>query len=41
MGREDEIRVLAYEIWQQEGCCNGNDVEHWLRAEVIWEEKQQ
>jgi len=40
MGREDEIRLLAYSIWEQEGCCDGRDVEHWLRAEVVWEEKQ-
>jgi len=40
MGREDEIRLMAYSIWEQEGCCDGRDVEHWLRAEVIWEGKQ-
>ena len=40
MPREDEIRVIAYNIWQEEGCVHGKDCEHWLRAEVIWEEKQ-
>jgi hypothetical protein len=40
MGREDEIRVIAYSIWQQEGCLDGQDCEHWLKAEVIWEERQ-
>ena len=40
MGREEEIRLIAYSIWEQEGCCNGHDMEHWLRAEVLWEEKQ-
>jgi len=40
MGREDEIKLIAYSIWEEEGCCHGRDVEHWLKAEVIWEEKQ-
>jgi Protein of unknown function (DUF2934) len=43
MAREDEIRTIAYYIWQQEGCIDGHDCEHWIRAEAIWEnrEKQQ
>ena len=40
MGREDEIRVIAYSIWEEEGCPNGRDCEHWFRAEVIWEQQQ-
>ena len=40
MGREDEIRIIAYRIWEEESCCHGRDAEHWLKAEVIWEEKQ-
>jgi len=40
MGREDEIRVIAYSIWEEEGFCDGHDCEHWLKAEVVWEEKQ-
>ena len=40
MRREDEIRIIAYRIWEEEGCCDGHDCEHWLKAEVIWEEKQ-
>ena len=40
MGREDEIRVIAYHIWEEEGYCDGHDCEHWLKAEVIWEQKQ-
>ena len=38
MGREDEIKDIAFAIWQEEGCCDGRDVDHWLRAEAIWEE---
>lgn len=37
---EDEIRLIAYSLWQQEGYPNGKDYEHWIRAEAIWEEKQ-
>jgi hypothetical protein len=40
MEREDEIKQLAYCLWEQEGCCHGRDIEYWLRAEVAWEEKQ-
>jgi hypothetical protein len=39
MNREDEIRLIAYSIWEQEGCPNGRDYEHWLRAEALWEKK--
>ena len=40
MPREDEIRIIAYNIWQEDDCCDGRDVEHWLRAEVIWQDQQ-
>ena len=40
MGREDEIRIIAYRIWEEEDCCDGRDCEHWLKAEVIWDKKQ-
>jgi hypothetical protein len=40
MGREDEVRLIAYRIWGEEGCCDGHDCEHWFRAEVIWEQEQ-
>ena len=39
MGREDEIRLIAYSIWEGENCPGGRDCEHWFRAEVIWEEQ--
>lgn len=40
MGREDNIRLIAYSIWEQEGCPNGKDCEHWLKAESVWQGKQ-
>lgn len=40
MTREDEIRLIAYNIWEEEGCPNGVDCDHWYRAEFIWEQRQ-
>ena len=38
MNRDEEIRQVAYKLWQEEGCPDGYDVQHWLRAKMIWEE---
>jgi len=27
------IAHRAYELYEQEGCCHGHDLEHWLEAE--------
>jgi len=40
MGREDEIRMIAYALWVQDGHRRGKALEHWLRAEYIWEQNQ-
>lgn len=40
MSRESEIQLIAYRIWEEDGCCDGRDLEHWLRAEIVWEEQQ-
>ncbi len=40
MGREDDIRLIAYSIWEKEGCPNGHDCEHWIEAEAIWEKER-
>jgi hypothetical protein len=37
--RDAEIRELAYRIWQEEGYPYGHEVQHWLKAEAIWQEK--
>lgn len=39
MNRDEEIRQLAYRIWEQEGYPYGYEVQHWLKAEAIWQEK--
>jgi hypothetical protein len=28
------IQERAYQIWQEEGCPEGREQEHWLRAEA-------
>jgi hypothetical protein len=35
-GRNEQIRELAYRIWQEEGYPEGHEVQHWLKAEAIW-----
>jgi Protein of unknown function (DUF2934) len=36
---QEQIRELAYRIWQAEGYPHGYDVQHWLKAEAIWQEE--
>jgi hypothetical protein len=31
----EEIEVLAYLIWKQQGCPEGRALEHWLEAEYL------
>jgi hypothetical protein len=38
MGREEEIRMIAYSLWVQDGFRRGKAIEHWLKAEAIWEQ---
>ena len=33
--RDEEIRQLAYRLWQEAGCPNGSDLQHWLQAQGI------
>jgi hypothetical protein len=36
--RDEEIKPIAYRIWEQEGRPSGRDKEHWDKAEAIWNE---
>jgi hypothetical protein len=36
---QEQIRELAYGIWQAEGYLHGYDVQHWLKAEAMWQEE--
>jgi hypothetical protein len=40
MASEEKIRDLAYSIWEQEGRPDGKDVEHYLRAKKMLEDKE-
>ena len=40
MDRDEEIRLIAYHIWEEEGCVHGRDCEHWAMAVQIWESQQ-
>ena len=39
VNRDQEIRQFAYRLWQEDGCPDGHDVQHWLKAETIWWEE--
>jgi hypothetical protein len=41
VNREEEIRQIAYRFWQEEGYRHGYDLQHWLKAEAIWQETHQ
>ena len=34
MHHDEEIRLLAYHIWEDEGHPGGRQMEHWLKAET-------
>jgi hypothetical protein len=38
MTKEAEIRLIAYQIWERDGCCHGRHVKHWLMAEGIYQQ---
>lgn len=37
---DEEIRQIAYRLWQEEGCPDGRHAEHWIKAESIWHARQ-
>ncbi|MFC1892728.1 DUF2934 domain-containing protein [Chloroflexota bacterium] len=40
MATEEQIRALAYTIWEQEGCPEGRREEHYYRAKQILDEHE-
>lgn len=40
MPTEQQIRELAYAIWEEEGRPDGRDQEHYFRAKVLLEQKE-
>jgi len=41
MNREEGIKIIAYQIWEKGGHTTGNDVQDWLKAETIWQQKNE
>jgi hypothetical protein len=39
MHHEEEIRLMAYRIWEDQGRQDGRDVEQWLKAEATWQQQ--
>ena len=39
MNHEQEVQLIAYHIWEEKGHPHGSDLEHWLKAEAVWQEK--
>ena len=39
--RDEEIRQIAYELWLGEGRPDGKESEHWLKAEALWQARQE
>jgi hypothetical protein len=40
MSKEDEVRQIAYSIWEKENRPEGKDHEHWFKAESILEQNE-
>ncbi len=38
---DEEIRQIAYKLWQEEGCPDGRHLDHWFKAESIWHARQE
>jgi hypothetical protein len=34
--RIEQLNLIAYRLWQEDGCPIGHDREHWAKAEAIW-----
>ncbi len=39
MHHEEEIRLMAYRIWEDQGRQDGRDVQQWLEAEATWQQQ--
>ena len=40
MATEEQIKELAYAIWEQEGRLEGKDMEYYFRAKEMLEERE-
>ena len=38
MAKQEEIKIIAYHLWEGDSRRHGRDLEHWLKAEAICKE---
>jgi hypothetical protein len=38
---DEEVKVIAYRLWEDEGRPEGRALDHWLKAETLWDEHQE
>lgn len=38
---DEDIRQIAYRLWQEEGHPDGRHLDHWVKAESIWQARQE
>jgi hypothetical protein len=38
---DDGVRSIAYRLWEDEGRPEGRALDHWLKAETLWDEEQE
>lgn len=36
--RIEEVKLIAYRLWEEGGCLPGHERENWDKAEAIWDE---
>jgi hypothetical protein len=36
MARDEEIRCMAYDLWEHEARPEGRALDHWLKGEATW-----
>jgi len=41
MDRENDIREIAYQLWEQDGRADGRALDYWLTAEALWTRQHQ
>lgn len=39
LDRESLVREAAYALYEQQGCVDGHELEHWIAAEALVDEK--
>jgi len=41
MHHDEAVKVIAYRIWEEEGRPEGRALDHWLKAEALWDDEQE